>query len=118
MKRSRDLGILGLSILFAAVPFGFAAIRALRSGYDFRYFWLALASLLGASAVMGAGKMDARLPNSPAALAIGVFVIATSLALLTAWLLGTILGPASFIVASSFGLCHAAGCAFYLLARQ
>jgi hypothetical protein len=110
--------IRAIAIMFAAVPFGFAAVRALRTGYDFRYFWLALASLLGASAVVWAGKMDARMPNSPAALTIGVFAAATSLAMLTAWLLSTTLGPGSLIVASAFGFCYAAGCVVYLLARR
>ena len=53
MKRSyRDWRIHGISILFAAVPVAFAAVRAVRTGYDFRYLWVALASLLGASMVM------------------------------------------------------------------
>ncbi len=93
MTRShRDWRIHGLSILFGAVPFAFAAVRALRTGSDFRYLWMALASLLGASAVMGGGKAAVRLPNSAVALSTGVFVIATSLAVLTAWFLGTRVG--------------------------
>jgi hypothetical protein len=119
MKRShRDWRIHGISILFAAVPFVFAAVRAIRTGYDFRYLWVALASLLGASVVMVVGKADSRRSNSAAALSAGVFVFATSLAVLAAWLLGTRVGPGSLVVGSAFGCCYAASCALYVLARH
>jgi hypothetical protein len=118
MKRShRDWRIHGISILFAAAPFAFAAVRAIRTGYDFRYLWVALASLLGTSAVMVVGKADSRRPNSAAALSAVVFVIATLLAVLAAWLLGTRVGPGSLVVGSAFGFCCAATCALYVLAR-
>jgi hypothetical protein len=118
MKRShRDWRILGISILFAVVPVAFAAVRAVRTGYDFRYLWVAFASLLGASAVMLVGKAASRRPNSAAALAAWVFVVATLLAVLAAWLLGTRVGPGSVIVGAGFGFCCAASCALYILAR-
>src|SRR5258708_1916745 len=114
MKRShRDWRIHGISILFAAVPFAFALVRAIRTGHDFRYLWVALASLLGASAVMAIGKTDNRRPNSAAALSAGVFVFATLFAMLAAWLLGTRVGPGSLVVGSVFGFCCAASCAVY-----
>ena len=114
---ARDWRIHGLSILFAAVPVAFAAIRAVRTGHDFRYVWVALASLLGAWAVMVVGKATSRRPKSAAALSASVFVIATLLAVLAAWLLGTRVGPGSLVVASGFGFCCAASCALYVLAR-
>ena len=118
MKSShRDWRIQGISILFAAVPVAFAAVRAVRTGYDFRYLWVALASLLGTSGVMMVGKADRRRPSSVAALSAGVFVIATLLAVLAAWLLGIRVGPGSLVVGSGFGFCCAASCALYVLAR-
>src|SRR6185295_10002227 len=118
MKRShRDWRILGISILFAAVPVAFAAVRAVRTGYDFRYLWVALASLLGASMVMVVGAVTSRRPNSAAALSAGVFVIATLLAVQAAWLLGIRVGPGSLVVGSGFGFCCAASCALHVLAR-
>lgn len=49
-----------LSIFLVAVPFAFALIRASRTGYDLRYLWVALASLLGATMVMAVGKAYSR----------------------------------------------------------
>lgn len=118
MKRSHgDWRIYGLSILFATVPFAFAAVRAIRTGYDFRYCGVALASFLGASAVMVVGNAYSGRPNSAAALSAGVFVIATLFAVSAAWLLGTRVGPGSVVVGSAFGFCCATSCALYVLAR-
>src|SRR5438093_11243582 len=84
--------IQALSILFAAIPFAFALVRALRTGYDFRYLWVALASLLGAAALMAVRKRDNRKPQAAVALSAGAFVMATLCALLAASLLGTTAG--------------------------
>ena len=119
MKHSdRDWRIQGISIMCAAVPFAFAAVRAIRTGYDVRYFWVALASSLGASAVMVVGKANSPRPNSAAALPAGVFVIATLFAVLAARLLGTRVGPGSLVVGSAFGCCYAASCALYVLSHR
>jgi hypothetical protein len=118
MKTShRDWRIHGISILFAAVPVAFAAVRAVRTGNDFRYLWVALSSLLGASAVMVVGTVTTWRSNSAAALSAAVFVIATLLAVLAAWLLGIRVGPGSLVVGAGFGFCCAASCALYVLAR-
>lgn len=106
-----------LSILFAAVPFAFALVRAVRTGHDLRYFWVALASLLGAAATMAVAGAYNRRPNAPVALAAGVFVIATLLAVLAALLIGTALGPGILAVGSAFGFCFAVGGLLHMLAR-
>jgi hypothetical protein len=106
-----------LSIAAAAVPFAFASIRAAQTGTDFRYFWVALAGLLGAAAAVRLRRADARLPSAAAALAIGAFVIATLLSVAGALLIGTRLGPGLLVVAASFGLCFAAAVFLHLLAR-
>jgi hypothetical protein len=106
-----------LSIFFAAVPFAFALIRAGRTGYDLRYFWVALASLLGATMVMAVGNAYSRGLKVRVALSAGAFVIATLCAVLAAVLLGTTVGPGILVVASSFGFCCAASCVLHALAR-
>jgi len=119
MKGShRDWRIIGISILFAAVPFLFAAVRAIRTGRDFRYLWVALASFSGSSVVMVVGRANSRGLNGAATLAAGVLVMATSLAVLAAWLLGTHIGTGSLVVACAFGCCFAASCALYILAHH
>ena len=120
MKRSlRDRGLRALSILFVATPFGFALIRAARTGYDTRYFWVALASLLGAVAAIAAGGQTlSRRPPAVVALSAAAFVTATLLAVFAAWLLGTRVGPGSLVVGAAFGFCCAAGTLLYALARS
>jgi peptidoglycan/LPS O-acetylase OafA/YrhL len=118
MKRSpQGRRIHALSIGFATAPFGFALIRAVRTGSDLRYLWVALASLLGALAVMAVGKAFSRRPPLAVALSAGAFVVATLLAVVAAALLGTTVGPGILVVASAFGLCSAAGCLLDALSR-
>lgn len=108
-----------LGVLFAAVPFAFAAIRAIRTtGDDVRYVWVALASLLGASVVMVVQHDDAARRNRIPLLAAGVFLLSTLTAVLAAWLLGTRVGPGSVLVGSAFGCCYAASAASWMLARS
>lgn len=108
MRRSlRERGIQLASILFGAAPFVVALVRAVRTGYDLRYLWMALASLLGATVVLAVGKARYRKPNMVLALAIVGFVIATLLAGLIALLLGAKAAPGILAVAFAFGFCCA-----------
>jgi hypothetical protein len=106
-----------LSIFFAAVPFGFALIRFGQTGYDLRYLWVALASLLGASMVVVVGQPYGRGLPGRVVLSAGAFVIATLFAVLAAMLLGTAVGPGILVVASAFGFCCATSCLLHALAR-
>jgi len=115
MSQSRRL--IALSILVAAVPFAFALIRAARTGNDLRYFWVALASLLGALATIAVGRAHANTPIAFVALSGGVFVIATLVAVLAAALMGTILGLGIIVVAAAFGFCFAVCALLHMLAR-
>ena len=118
MRRSpRERLIYFLSILFAATPFAFGLIRAVSTGYDVRYLWLALASSLGAAGVIAVGKSRGRKPIGTLALSALVLVIATVLAGLAAFLLGAKSVAAAGIVAFAFGFCWAASYAFYALSR-
>jgi CHASE2 domain-containing sensor protein len=116
MRRSpREWLLYFLSILFAAMPFAFGLIRAVSTGYDVRYLWLALESLLGA--VIAVRTARNRKPTGIIALSALVLVIATVLAGLAAFLLGAKSVAAAGIVAFAFGFCWAASYGFYALSR-
>lgn len=104
-----------LSILFGAVPFAFALVRAVRTGNDLRYLWVAFAALLGAAIAMAMRKAQ-RLRTS-LRLGLTAFVLATLFATAVALLLGTQFGPGVLLVGSGFGACFAASCVLYALAR-
>ena len=78
MKRSP--GTYLLSIVFAAAPVGFGVIRAIRSGDDLRYLWLAIAALLGAAVVMAVGKARSQKLNVVLMLTVVAWAVATLLA--------------------------------------
>jgi MFS family permease len=117
MRRSpRERLIYFLSILFAATPFAFALIRAFSTGYDLRFLWMALASFVGAAAVVAAGKASDRRPKSVLASAL-ILITATLLAGLAAFLLGAKSVVAAGLVAFAFGFCWAVSHALYKLSR-
>ena len=103
-----------LSIAAATVPIAFALIRAVRTGSDFRYFWVALASLLGSVATVAITMKYLRRPTAfPTASAI--FVVATLFAIATAVTIGTTLNIGLLVVAAAFGFWFAvAGFAYRL----
>ena len=107
----------GIAILFAVTPLAFGLIRVLRTGDDFRYLWVALASLLSAFVVTIVGNAKPR-SNQAAVRSAAVFIIATLVALFAASLVGVRVGPGSVVVGSAFGFCYAAACALYLLPRR
>ena len=102
-----------LGILIAAVPFVFAALRAVTTGSDFRYFWLALASTLMASFMLG---FEGR-PMKASRRVFRAFLAAT----VTTFVVGQRVGGANntsvFIVALGFAGCSTAGIALFLRAR-
>ena len=110
--------LFALSIVVAAVPFAFALVRAIRTGHDLRYFWVALGSLLGAVSTIAVGGAHRRRPIAVVALVAGVFVIATLLAVLVASLIGTRLGMGMIAVGSAFGFCFAVGALLHVLAHS
>ena len=108
MTRSiREQGINLLSLLFAAAPFGVAFVRAVQTGHDMRLLWMALASLVGATATMAVAKRGSRRPSALLASSAAAFLIATLLAGTAALLLGASAAPGIWAVASVFGLCGA-----------
>ena len=103
---------------FAFAPFGFALMRAVETeGRDLRYLWVAFAAFIGAMARMvlaarGGGRLMTR-----GTLALGVFFMSTITAVVAALMLGTVVGPAMFIVASGFAFCFAASTFLRMPAR-
>jgi predicted neutral ceramidase superfamily lipid hydrolase len=115
MRRSpRERLIYLIAILVAAVPFAFGLIRALQTGTDFRYLWVAIASFIAATGVIAAWNARIRTPLSLASV---VLIIATLVAAAMAFLLGARSAPAVLVVALAFGLCSAASSALYTLSR-
>lgn len=110
--------LFALSIVVAAVPFAFALVRAVSTGYDVRYFWVALASLLGAMATIAVGRAHLRGPSSFVALVVAVFVIATLLAVFAGVLIGTTLGLGIIVVGAAFGFCFAVAALLHIRARR
>jgi hypothetical protein len=96
-----------LAVVFAAIPFAFGLIRAFNTGTDVRYIWVALGAMIGG---MIATTVARRFPKPPAtpALVVAVFVTSAVLAVFTARLLGTTMGPGLLVVATAFAACFAA----------
>jgi hypothetical protein len=112
MKRSYQYSASqSLSILFGAVPFVFALVRAVRTGDDLRYLWVAIAALLGAAIAMA--MRNAHRLRTSVGLGLTAFVLATLLATAVALSLGTQFGPGMLLVASGYGGCLAASCMLY-----
>ena len=117
MRRSPGQLILTLlSILFAAIPFAFAIVRALQTGSDLRYIWVALGSFAGAAAVMAIGKARQRSPAAVLALAVVALIVATVLAGMVAFAVGASSLVSVAVVALGFGGCHAASLTLHLIA--
>jgi hypothetical protein len=104
-----------LSVVAAGVPFAFASIRAVQTGRDIRYFWVALAGLIGAAAVVRIGRAK-RSGGAVLAPTAAAFVSALVFSTLAAMMIGTRLGPGLVVVAAAFAACFAAGVWLHLQA--
>lgn len=98
------------SVVFAALPFAFGVIRAVKTGSDYRYLSVALAAGVGALVL----SLSARRSPLPG-LAARIFVASLAIGILAAMLLGTKLGPGILIVAASFAACFAAACVLHVI---
>ncbi|HEX5577101.1 MAG TPA: hypothetical protein VFX40_01940 [Gemmatimonadaceae bacterium] len=101
-----------LGSLIAAIPFVFAALRAVSTGTDFRFVWVALASMLAAAIVLA--------PNRSGAAGSGrrllAFIAATAAAAGAGFAQGAQSVPAVLFVALGFAACSVFGLS--LLARR
>jgi peptidoglycan/LPS O-acetylase OafA/YrhL len=110
--------IRSLSMFFISLPFLFGLLRAVTTGNDFRYLWVAAASLIGAGVFTAAMGRRMRRPRVALALSGGSFIVATLCAITAAVLQGTHVGPGLLIVASSFAFCCAVGCLLLAITRR
>jgi len=110
--------IRSFSIFFLSLPFLFGLLRAATTSNDFRYLWVAAASLFGAGAFTAIARFRMRRPRVVVALSVGSFFVAALCAIATGMLLGTRLGPGLLVVASSFAFCCAIGCLLFAITRR
>ncbi|MBK5295538.1 MAG: hypothetical protein JJE40_00185 [Vicinamibacteria bacterium] len=115
-RRSRQL--LLASVLLAAVPVTFGLIRAVRTGDDVRYLWLAAAAILGSMTVMALGRGGSGPSRAWLGRALGAVAAGAACAAATAVLMGATAGPGVAIVTIAFGLCTGTSVALATLARQ
>jgi hypothetical protein len=98
--------------LIVAIPFLFALLRAVSSGTDFRFIWVALASTLAAAIVLA--------PNRSGAARTGrrllALIAATAAAAGAGFAQGAQSAPAVLFVALGFAICGVGGLS--LLARR
>ena len=110
--------IRSFSLFFLSLPFLFGLLRAATSGNDFRYLWVAAASVAGAGAFIAATRRWVRQPRVAIALLAGSFLLATLCAAAAGMLLGTRLGVGLLVVACSFAFCGAVGCMLFAISRR
>jgi len=114
--RRRSLLLLS-SALSAAVPVSFGLIRAVRTGNDFRYLWMAAAATLAAYAVTRLWRGTAAPADVSVGRALGAVVGATACAAATALFLGATAGSGIAIVSFAFGVCSGVSAVLATLAR-
>jgi hypothetical protein len=110
--------IRSFAIFFLSLPFLFGLLRAVTTLNDFRYLWVAAASLCGAAVFTAATRERMRRPRIALALLSGSFIIATLCATAAALFLGTRFGPGVLVVAASFAFCCAVGCLLFAITRR
>ena len=114
--RSRPIRI-ALAVALALAPFVAALIRFTQTRTDVRYFWVALASFLGALIVMLIGRARTQTRKVVLRLSVVAFLVSTLLAVLAARLLGASAMFGIVAVAVVFALFTTAGQALYSLSR-
>jgi hypothetical protein len=106
-----------LAVALALAPFGAALIRFTQTGTDVRYFWVALAGLLGALMVMSIGRAGTQRKDVVLRLSAIAFLASTLLGVLAARLLGATAMFGISAVAIVFGLFFTASQMVYALSR-
>lgn len=95
-----------LGLVLAAIPFGFGVLRAVTSGTDRRYVWVAFAAALAAGATLAYSRRAARAGLAPFAAALVVSIAAAGVA---GFVLGARSIPSVLLVAVGFAMCEAGG---------
>jgi hypothetical protein len=110
--------LLLVAVLLAGVPVLFGFVRAINTGDDFRYLWLAASAIVGSLAVMIPGYRAPRPARVSLARAAGAIGAGAGCAAATAIFLGATAGPGVAIVAGAFGLCTGISMVFGTVARR
>lgn len=105
------------AVLFGAAPLCFGLLRAWRTHYDFRMFWMALIATIFASSVLVAAIGRRRSRHAVFMQALAIFLISAMLAWGTGYALGAIAGPGAWMVAVVLGFCLATASVFIEFAR-
>jgi hypothetical protein len=114
--RSRPIRV-AFAVALALAPFVAALIRFTQTRTDVRYFWVALASFLGALIVMLIGRARTQTRKVVLRLSVVAFFVSTLLAVLAARLLGANAAFGIWAVAIVYALFTTAGQALYSLSR-
>ena len=106
-----------LSLIFAILPPAFGAIRFVQTHSDLRMLWMALASLIGVSAVMLLGRARDRTTGAILTLAVMALVVGTLLARWTAIRLGATAESGIILVGLVLSFCWVASFALDAFSR-
>jgi hypothetical protein len=107
-----------VAVLLAATPVIFGFVRAINTGDDFRYLWLAAAAIFGSSVVMVTGYGTSGPARISPGRAAGAVAAGAACAAAAAILQGATAGPGVAIVAVAFGLCTGTSAVLLTLARR
>ncbi len=110
--------LLLMAVLFGAVPVIFGLVRAVNTGDDFRYLWLAAAAMLGSLVVVMVRPGAPAGPRVSPGRAVAAVGVGAGCAAATAIVLGTTPGPGLAIVAVAFGICTGTSAVLGALARR
>lgn len=110
--------MLTASVLLAAVPVIFGLIRAVSTGDDVRYLWLAGAAISGSFVAMRLWGGAPGPAHVSLLRAVGAVAAGSACAAAASVLQGARAGPGVAIVAIAFGLCTGTSAVFATLARQ
>jgi hypothetical protein len=117
MKRtSKEMLFLVVGILLVAAPFAFGLLRAINTGTDWRYLWVALGAFIGSAVIIAIGRA-----RSTASVTIGnafsALLVSTLAAVLAAKYIGNTRSTATWIVSFAFAFCTTIGTVFYLISK-
>ncbi len=107
-----------VAVLLAAMPVIFGFVRAINTGDDFRYLWLAASAIVGSSAAMVPGHHGPGPTRVSLERAVGAIAAGAGCAAATAVFLGATAGPGVALVAGAFGLCTGTSMILGTLARR
>lgn len=116
-RSSRELSFLIVGILLIAAPFAFALLRALQTGTDWRYLWVAIAAFVGSSVVIAIGRSQSKTSTVTVGIAAIALIAATLTAVLGAKFLAHTQSVATWIVAFAFAFCFSVGTVLYLVSK-